>query len=411
MAAPNLDWLYHLLGYTLAAAGALLLLWSLFWDRSRGRRRCPKCWYDMRGVPGLRCPECGRSRRHERGLFKTRRHPRWASLAIVICTLGYAATTVPRYRAGGWLGLVPSTYLAFFAPAKSASTPTIGWTAGPAPAAPAARTLTDETWERLERGSLWLWQSQAYLRRVMKFQGTDPDQVMQVPKVWPLAVEIPCAKSTPSLGDLTLSMGPPGAVSGRHGQVPRWWYLPAFHLPASSVEGVVQWTTQSGHVVYRSRKTFPIEARVPVSSFLSRMDSPEVTARVQAMLCPHVAEHENRLELVLFNRPDSEPREPSTLLIVFTCEVRHGQRILATTRYDDTPYKPNARIVWSASRIDWPDDVIDLVRRGQATITIRGDYDGAIRVYTKHPFDPPERACWTGEFTAPLPMKPNPRKQ
>src|SRR5438309_1158927 len=58
--SANLDWLLTLLGYTLAAAGALLLLWSLFHDRPKGRRRCPRCWYDMRGVPSLLCPECGR---------------------------------------------------------------------------------------------------------------------------------------------------------------------------------------------------------------------------------------------------------------------------------------------------------------------------------------------------------------
>jgi hypothetical protein len=43
MSVPaNLGWLYHVAGWTLAAAGLLLLLWSLFWDRSRGRRRMPQ---------------------------------------------------------------------------------------------------------------------------------------------------------------------------------------------------------------------------------------------------------------------------------------------------------------------------------------------------------------------------------
>lgn len=56
----NLDWLCTLAGWTLTGAGLLMLLWALFRDRSRGRRRCPRCWYDMAGVPGLQCPECGR---------------------------------------------------------------------------------------------------------------------------------------------------------------------------------------------------------------------------------------------------------------------------------------------------------------------------------------------------------------
>jgi hypothetical protein len=50
--AASLDWIYSVAGWTLAAAGGALLLWSFFWDRSRGRRRCPKCWDDMEGVPG-----------------------------------------------------------------------------------------------------------------------------------------------------------------------------------------------------------------------------------------------------------------------------------------------------------------------------------------------------------------------
>jgi hypothetical protein len=91
--AGNLDWLYHLLGWTLAAAGLLLLLWSLFWDRSRGRRRCPKCWYDMSGVPGLACPECGRAATNEVGFARTRRRWRWAGVSLLL--LAAAATAGP----------------------------------------------------------------------------------------------------------------------------------------------------------------------------------------------------------------------------------------------------------------------------------------------------------------------------
>jgi hypothetical protein len=47
------DWLFWGLGGALALAGLWLQYWSLFADRARGRRRCPKCWYDMSGTEGM----------------------------------------------------------------------------------------------------------------------------------------------------------------------------------------------------------------------------------------------------------------------------------------------------------------------------------------------------------------------
>ncbi|MCL4740618.1 MAG: hypothetical protein KJZ54_00280 [Phycisphaerales bacterium] len=74
------DWVWWLTAAVMGAAGVGLGAWSLFWDRSRRggrvRLRCPKCWYDVAGVPrgvdergreGLRCPECGRFTRREGG--------------------------------------------------------------------------------------------------------------------------------------------------------------------------------------------------------------------------------------------------------------------------------------------------------------------------------------------------------
>ena len=49
------DWFIETGIYLLAIAavpfiGLLLVFWGLWGDRSRGRPRCPKCWYDMRGT-------------------------------------------------------------------------------------------------------------------------------------------------------------------------------------------------------------------------------------------------------------------------------------------------------------------------------------------------------------------------
>ena len=54
--------------WVLLGAGLFVLFRALFGDRARGRRRCPKCWYDMAGLPPRTvkeererfvCPECG----------------------------------------------------------------------------------------------------------------------------------------------------------------------------------------------------------------------------------------------------------------------------------------------------------------------------------------------------------------
>jgi hypothetical protein len=108
------DWFYWLIGGLLAAAGAILALWSLFADRPRGRKRCPKCWYDMSGVAGdppHTCPECGRLIRRAKKLYKTRRRWRWAVVAVVFLIAGAASALAPSLRGGGWAELAPTDLL------------------------------------------------------------------------------------------------------------------------------------------------------------------------------------------------------------------------------------------------------------------------------------------------------------
>src|SRR6267142_2750442 len=97
------DWIFHALAAVLALAGLWLLYWSLLRDRSRGRRRCPKCWYDMSGTPGsLTCSECGSIAKRERKFFKTRRRWRWALLAISLLLLTAPCASIPNASRDGW---------------------------------------------------------------------------------------------------------------------------------------------------------------------------------------------------------------------------------------------------------------------------------------------------------------------
>ncbi|MHC4989899.1 MAG: hypothetical protein ACYTGC_02870 [Planctomycetota bacterium] len=59
--------------------------WALFRDRSRGRRRCPRCWHDLSRTPGMTCSECGFTAGRELHFFRTRRRWGVAISAIGIC--------------------------------------------------------------------------------------------------------------------------------------------------------------------------------------------------------------------------------------------------------------------------------------------------------------------------------------
>src|SRR5262245_51210785 len=123
----SLDWLWDLGAAALGGLGLALLLWALFWDRARGRRRCPKCWYDMAGVPAsgsaadaaCTCPECGHMARGERGLSRTRRRWRAAAAGGLLMAAAYALWCVPGWRDGGWTTLVPNQVLVFIAPPEN----------------------------------------------------------------------------------------------------------------------------------------------------------------------------------------------------------------------------------------------------------------------------------------------------
>ena len=100
------SWLVWVVGSFTFLVCLAILWWGLFGDRPRGRRRCPRCWYDM-SHNGMTCPECGRTAAHEKHLFRTRRRLTPALLAAIIASVG-ASYAIEQGNDRGWMTLVPT---------------------------------------------------------------------------------------------------------------------------------------------------------------------------------------------------------------------------------------------------------------------------------------------------------------
>jgi len=96
--------------------GLILVVRGLFADRARGRRRCPKCWYDMSASPTRVCSECGYEAGSDRPLRRTRRRWRVAAAGALLLLAVPAAMLTPKIREDGWVSVVPTTVLVLWAP-------------------------------------------------------------------------------------------------------------------------------------------------------------------------------------------------------------------------------------------------------------------------------------------------------
>ena len=99
-------WLVWMAGSLTFLVCLSILWWGLFGDRARGRRRCPRCWYDM-SHNGMTCPECGGTASREKHLFRTRRRLAPALLAAIIASVG-ASYAIEQANDRGWMTLVPT---------------------------------------------------------------------------------------------------------------------------------------------------------------------------------------------------------------------------------------------------------------------------------------------------------------
>ena len=96
----------------IAMFSLMLIIWAAIGDRSRGRLRCPCCWYDMEGIDTPQCPECGRAIKSQRQLRRARR-VRWpfvlAAIGLGLSIYGFANQN--RVQDSDRLALVPTWFM------------------------------------------------------------------------------------------------------------------------------------------------------------------------------------------------------------------------------------------------------------------------------------------------------------
>jgi hypothetical protein len=148
-----IDWSWVAAGVMVGLTGMLLAWRSVRRGRTGKCPACPGCGYDMRGMGGLRCPECGRVALSAADLL--RRPRRWpvALAGLAIALAGAGAGVHPQVKRNGWVSLLPTTAIMFYLPADDAGTrydeETREWIENPA---------VREFRRRLSRGSVSDWQ-------------------------------------------------------------------------------------------------------------------------------------------------------------------------------------------------------------------------------------------------------------
>lgn len=173
----SIEWIWYGVGAVLGAVAIALGAWALLWDRSRGRLRCPRCWYSMDGIaanPGKggaemwTCPECGRTIRRERALRKTRRRWRMAGIAAVLLYAAAQSALVPMPGRDGRWRFVPTCVLALVADLDD-------------PADPATDRLVGRLWDG---GFAFPWDRA--LVRQLELRGVPAswDEAVQVRRQW-----------------------------------------------------------------------------------------------------------------------------------------------------------------------------------------------------------------------------------
>ncbi len=117
------DWILGIGAWALAGVGLLLLTKALIGDRSNGRRRCRRCWYDMSLIKPIEgtwtCPECAKTARIEKQMLRSKRSMRLAVVASLLMLLAHPTWLMPNALREGVASVLPTTLLLLVAPIEA----------------------------------------------------------------------------------------------------------------------------------------------------------------------------------------------------------------------------------------------------------------------------------------------------
>ncbi len=414
--SPLADWVFLAVGFPIGLAGVLLLLWALFSDRSRGRARCPKCWYDVGGIPatydaGVTCPECGRAGLRERDLARTRRRWRWATVGLVVAATGLGVSKIPGARANGWPGLVPTWALVYVTPMRDgpnavmfARTSFPGGVPGPTPSI--ASQLEAEAWRRVSAGRAWDWQSRVLILRWMARQRFAAEDIFLAPQRWPVGEPVPVyfRPTNPVMfgGEFSLERREAGMPS-IWGRGSREGHAPPLKLGDTAISAGL-WFTVGSASVRISNLVLPCRA-VERSELLERVNGAEVNEVVRRVLDPRLvavgASH--GVDVIVADRASTPEWAAIDFGLAFGVEVVMDGRTVARGRgqvnWDYPVWK-----TWQQVEMQWDAGAIEAVLAdpAKARFVVTGDYESAVNDYLRWPFSKGRGAAWTGRFECPV---------
>lgn len=433
--SPWWYWLAWVAGGLLVLLGLWLLCRSLVADRARGRKRCPGCWYDMAGAPTLTCPECGRVARSDGQLLRTRRRHGRAVAALVIVFVGYCILRTPALLKGQWTGLIPTTALAFIAPAEvppGMGLPRLtgipipnGYFAQSPSRSPTTlsefkeRILADlhsAMWERAQSGRSWRWQTSLYVNRLLAAHHIDVAECIELPGRWPVNESVPyLLRTPPALSGMLFGVRTPGGTwqwnNVRQGEP---LSTPSPGTDQLEVEIGIGVGTRRLTVLWTRSVSLPLVVGGDAAHFLTPVSSPELDATVRSALDPRLAlDDRGQLSLIVNDRDDGPLWTHIDFSIGVRLELSVDRVTLARTQSICSWTRPVWKD-WEDWQIEWTPTVdalftTDAAGRkvlapealARATISVTADPLMAARPYLEWPFDKPSTRYWGGAFEVP----------
>lgn len=377
-------------GWTLLAIAVGMLVCAVFWDRARGRSRCPKCWYDMTGSTGLRCPECGCEARSERFLHRTRRNWKLALSAIPFLAGGYTLHHWSAIQRGAWPELVPTTALILLAERDDPLKPTLNYPI-PGPAPSAGAKMKCELWGRIKSARAWQWQSQFFIDRCLRASETNGKDWLYGPVRWYMERPIPVTPGWSSIGTFDVIGGLKVAQDR--------WTIPGCkpgETPWADVEFKV-----GDRVVCVRRVTISTVVMTDPFESMRPDRSPQTAKLVQRVLDPRLIE-DGRSIGIGGAIPHDDPFWTDTwpkIGVGFDVEVRLADQVVATgigwfpagSRWDRFP------ISWAPGKRE-----AVIASPGMATFHFRGTVDSPRHEFEHWQFSGPWQTWWAGEFECPV---------